>query len=382
MPHLFSELLARGAKYRHALTVVAAETQHGHTSMLTGAYPNHTGLIGNGYYNNETGEEVGVVLDPTFRKAETIIEAIERTNPSVKTAFLSGKWRLPPLLSNASDFIFASPITGIPLPEGYAVKLGTPLTFYDGDIVDTWIMNALIELIKGDDPDFIFVNLAWTDVDGHYTGGVGDYSVMINRQLRELDNLFARLFTELKAMGEYENTIFVITSDHGMETVEKIVDIEGYLRANGINSHVHPEGGSGFIFLENSTEKDAAVNILRQHPDVAVVVPRENMSQYPYFLDTFLNRTGQIYISLKSHAVISIMLQGVGEIPVGQIGSHGGIATQDVVMGWMGPNITRVGYEITTRVPSVVDIVPTICHLTGWQLPAQAQGRVLYEILK
>ena len=243
-------------------------------------------------------------------------------------------------------------------------------------------MRALIEVIKGDDPDFTFVNLAWTDVEGHYTGGIGDYSVMIQRQLRELDDLFMRLFTELKAVGEYENTIFCITSDHGMETIEDVVDIEGYLIAHGIQNHVHPEGGSGYIFLDDSLQNQTAVNLLLTHPDIAVVLPYENMSQYPFCLNTFPNRTGDIYFSLKEHRMVALRIPGLGAVPLSQIGSHGGISTQDVVMAWMGPNITCTGYEINTIVPHLVDIVPTICHLTGWTLPSKSQGRVLYEILE
>ncbi|NVM53767.1 MAG: alkaline phosphatase family protein [Candidatus Helarchaeota archaeon] len=388
MPKLFSEIMERGSKYKYALTSLAAETQHGHTSMLTGAYTNNSGMIGNGLYLNDTGETIAVVLDPSYRLAETLIEAIERTTPSNKTAFISGKWRLPPLLSNASDYIFASPgtemITGdpYPLPDGYLEKLGTPVTYADGDIVDTWCMRALIELIKQDDPDFIFVNLAWTDVQGHYSGGIGDYSGMIKRHLRELDNLFMHLFTELKAMGEYENTLFVFTADHGMETVENVVDIEGYLIGKGIQNHVHVEGGSGFIFLENLAETSSAVDLLLQHPDVAVVLNRSEMNQYPYCLNTTENRTGQIYISLREHMVLSLRFPGLPELPLSQIGSHGGVALQDVIMAWMGPNITRTGTEITTIVPHVVDIVPTICNITGWALPADSQGRVLSEIVE
>ncbi len=377
MPHLYAEIMARGVKYKYALTSLASETQHCHTSMLTGAFTNNTGMIGNGYYDNETGKTIGVVRDPHFRLAETIIEA----NPSLKTAFISGKWRLPPLLANGSDLVFSSMQSGYPVPEKYRAALGMPITYYDGDVIDRWSIDALIEVIKQDDPDFIFCNLAWTDVWGHYSGGVGDYSESIKRQLRELDNLFMRLFTELKAIGEYENTIFCITSDHGMETIEDVVDIEGYLNSNGIACHVHAEGGSGFIFLENSSKKDFAVQLLKEHPDVAVVVPRENMSQYPYCLNTYLNRTGHIYVSVREHKVVSLRLPGLGEIPLSQIGSHGGIGTQDIVMSWMGPNITRTGYELRL-VPHVVDIVPTICYLMGWNLPSQAQGRVLYEIIE
>lgn len=389
MPKLFAEIMARGSKYRFALTSLAAETQHGHTSILSGAYTNNSGMIGNGYYNETDGTAVGVALDPSFRLAETLIESIERTTPVIKTAFLSGKWRLPPLLSQDADFIFASPVaeevTGrsFPLPPGYLQKLGTPVTFPDGDIIDSWVMRALLEVIKQDDPDFLFVNLAWTDVFGHNSGGIGDYSIMIKRQLAELDNLFMYFFTELRAMGEYDNTLFIITSDHGMETVEKVIDVRAYLEDNGIGSYVHPEGGSGFIFLDNPAETATAVNLLRQNPDLAVVLNRTEMAQYPYMLNTFENRTGQIYVSAREHCIITFPpIPGLGSIPLSPIGSHGGVSLQDVVMAWMGPNITKMGYEITTSVPHVVDIVPTICNLTGWTLPTESQGRVLYEIIE
>jgi predicted AlkP superfamily pyrophosphatase or phosphodiesterase len=380
MPKLFSEIMAHGVKFKSALTVLAAETQHAHTSMLTGAFPNRTGLIGNGLYFNDTGKTVGVLLDPSYRLAETIFEAINRTNPALKTAFISGKWRLPPLLSQGADIVLASAQSGFTIPKPYLERLGAPITYVDGDAIDPWVMNALIDVIKHDDPDFIFVNLAWTDVWGHYCGAISDYAVTINRQLAELDNLFMRLFTELKAMGEYDNTLFAITADHGMETVDKIVDIHGYLEAQGIQNHIHVEGGSGFIFLQNASEEDKAVNLLSVHPDIAVVVPRENMSQYPYCLDTFINRTGHIYISMREHTILSTNFGNL-TLPVGNIGSHGGIATQDVIMGWMGPNITCPGYELL-NVPNLVDIVPTICYIMGWTPPAQVQGRVLYEILE
>lgn len=382
MPKLFNEVMAHGVKFKSSLSVLPSETQHCHTSMLTGAFPNKTGLVGNGLYFNDTGQTVGVLLDPNYRLAETIFESINRTNPTLKTAFISGKWRLPPLLSKGADLILASPVTGIPLPDGYLQRLGTPVTYYDGDIVDTWIINALIDVIKHDDPDFTFVNLAWTDVFGHFCGGIGDYSAIIQQQLWELDDLFMRLITELKGMGEFENTIFVITSDHGMETVDKIVDMHDYLADNGVGNHIHVEGGSGFVFLANSSQKDFAVDLLRQHPDVAVVVPRENMSQFPYCLDTYINRTGHIYFSMREHSIISFQLPGFGNMPLNNIGSHGGISCQDTLLAWMGPNITCPGYELTGNVPNIVDIVPTICYIMGWAPPNQVQGRVLYEILE
>ncbi|MHA1279525.1 MAG: alkaline phosphatase family protein [Candidatus Helarchaeota archaeon] len=378
MPHLFAEIMAHGSKYKFALTELASETQHGHTTMLTGAFTNNSGVIGNGYYDNDSKTTIGVIQDPNFRLAPTIIEA----NPQLTTAFVSGKWRLPSILAPGANFTFSSGQSGYPIPAGYVKKLGLPVTFFDGDVCDRWSFDAVLQVIKDDDPDFIFCNLAETDYWGHYVGGIGDYSEGIKRHLRELDNLFMHFFTELKAMGKFANTLICITSDHGMETVEDVIDVEGYLANNGVNCHIHVEGGSGFIFLENSSQKDQAVSLLQAHSDVAVVVPYENMSQYPYCMNTFMNRTGHIYFSTREHTIITMRIPVIGEVPVGNIGSHGGIALQDVVMAWMGPNITRYGYEITTVIPHLVDIVPTICYLTGWNLPAKSQGRVLNEILE
>ncbi|NVM30826.1 MAG: alkaline phosphatase family protein [Candidatus Helarchaeota archaeon] len=387
MPKLYSEIMARGAKFKNALTALAAETQQGHTSMLTGAYPNSTGIIGNGYYDNSTGKTTAVVLNESYRLAETIIEALDRTNPSLKTAFLSGKWRLPPLLSNTSDLVFTSSYaekaSGIPfpVPPGYEEKLGRPLEYLGGDLVDVWVMNALIEVIRTDDPEFIFVNLAGTDDIGHYSGGVGDYSSMIRRQLRELDNLFMRLFTELRAIGEFDNTLFAITADHGMTTIEDIIDMQTYMDSRGIGCHIHAEGGSGFVYLDNSADLNTAVGALQEHPDVVVVVPYTNYSQYPYNLDMNITRVGHIYFSTRAHTVLSLHAEGLGNIPVNAVGAHGGIAEQDILMAWMGPNITRMGYEIPI-VPHVADVVPTICHIMGWTAPNNVDGRILYEIIE
>ncbi len=384
MPNLFAEIMARGSKYKFALTVLSAETQHGHTSMLTGAYPNSTGMIGNGYYDNSSGKTTTIALDPAYRLAETIIEA----NPNLKTAFISGKWRLPPLLSNRSDMIFTSTYaeqaTGrpFPLPPGYEEILGQPFEYIGGDLADSWVMNALIEVIRIDDPDFIFVNLASTDDIGHYYGGIGDYSIMIERHLRELDNLFVRLFTELRAMGKYESTLFAITADHGMETIEDIIDIDSYLADNGIDCHVHVEGGSGFVYLENSADLNNAIAALQAHPDIGVVVPYSNLSQYPYNLDMSIERVGHIYFSTRQHTLLSTYAPGLGTIPVNAVGAHGGISTQDILMGWMGPNITRTSYEITEAVPHIADVVPTICHIMGWTPPNDIDGRILYEIIE
>lgn len=384
MPNLHRILIERGAVFRVAHGAVASETQGSHTVMLTGAHPNSTGLIGNGLYLNATGETIMVVTDPKYRLVETIFETIEPST-SVKTAFLSGKWRLRSILHQEVDFSFGSPkltpdqianpvICSDPAKaQRYQTIVGMPYYMNpDGDIADDWIVNSLIEVIKGDDPDLIFMNLAYLDVAQHYQGA---YSAQIRSKLLELDQLMMKLFTELRFLGKFDSTLFIFTADHGQDEITKLVNIESYLKSNGIQQYCHYEGQSAFIYLQDMADKASAVNLLNALPDIALVLPRENMSDL--HLDTFGNRTGDIYASASEHVAFG----KESFFMLSNIGTHGGITCRDVPMAWMGPGIKHFGYEITVEVPELVDIVPTIGNLTGWNIPTTVDGRVLDSIL-
>ncbi|APV52589.1 hypothetical protein BWI17_21195 [Betaproteobacteria bacterium GR16-43] len=111
VPDGFRRFLDRGAwfsdaHYGHAFTVTAA----GHATMLTGAYPHRTGIIGNDWRDIQTGEEVYCTGDtsatyignatkkldgtsPKNLKAETVGDVLKRTNPRSKVIAMSGKDR-------------------------------------------------------------------------------------------------------------------------------------------------------------------------------------------------------------------------------------------------------------------------------------------------
>ena len=110
-PDGFARFLERGAwfadaHYGHAFTVTAA----GHATMLTGAYPHRTGIIGNEWrdpgsaqtvYN--TGNEAYSYIDnkteklagtsPDNLKVETVGDVLRRAEPRAKVIGISGKDR-------------------------------------------------------------------------------------------------------------------------------------------------------------------------------------------------------------------------------------------------------------------------------------------------
>ena len=111
LPDGFARFLDRGtwyadAHYGHAYTVTAA----GHATMLTGAYPHRTGIIGNEWRDVATGEPRYCTDDarhsyighPTSRldgtspanlRAETVGDVLRRASPQSKVISISGKDR-------------------------------------------------------------------------------------------------------------------------------------------------------------------------------------------------------------------------------------------------------------------------------------------------
>ncbi len=110
-PDGFARFLDRGtwfanANYGHSFTVTAA----GHATMLTGAYPNRTGIIGNEWRNPDTGVPVYNTEDtsatyighktnafdgtsPRLLKVQTVGDMLRAASPQSKVIAISGKDR-------------------------------------------------------------------------------------------------------------------------------------------------------------------------------------------------------------------------------------------------------------------------------------------------
>lgn len=376
LPKIYELLKEEGVMYKNAWAPLASETMNGHTTMLTGCLSNSTGIIGNGFYDHALGKEVeNPVQDPDFRDVKTVFEDLDdhHSKKAEKTGFVSGKWRLPDFLAYGAEYVFASPkVKEFEIcPKDYEALLGMPIMFADGDVYDQWIMRALTELVKKDDPEFIFVNLAWCDVSGHDTGSFNENH---KRHLQQLDDLLWQFVNDLKEMNKYKTTLFIFTSDHGMDTITDVFNPKAYLEQNGIEvEHIHEEGESGFIFLEHSDDTNKAVKLLKQNDKVAVVIPRDEM--YKIAMNTTEDRTGQIYISCKES--IACTLSG---LDFSLIGTHGGVSARDVPLAFLGPGI-KEGEFIQETIPGLEDIVPTIYDIWGYSIPDYMDGEsVLDEI--
>ena len=349
---------------------VAAETMSGHSVMLTGATSGSTGILGNGLFDIETGRDIAVVQDPEYRNRQTIFEYLAAIDFEGTTAFISGKWRLPRFLSQGADIVVSSPASGFRIPEAYRSGAGRPITHFEGDAYDLWTARVLTEVVRRDDPAFIFVNFAWLDRAGHDTGNL---SFNRRRMARMLDSLFIQLITDLRHLKKLDSTLLLVTADHGMDSVYGYMDPAAFLEASRIPvRHIHPEGHCAFIYLEDPEESLRAADLLRKHPEVEEVLTYQEMDRYSFQAER--SRTGDLWLSLKQNRTVNF-----SGLPVIYLGMHGGLATRDVPFAAAGPGIPS-GRSIKGQGYGLEDIVPTLLHLWGVEIPDYIEGEVIGDL--
>lgn len=150
-PDGFARFLDRGtwfanANYAHAFTVTAA----GHAVMLTGAYPDRTGIIGNEWRNPETGAPVYNTEDlsatyidhktnafdgtsPKNLRVQTVGDMLRAASPASKVMAISGKDRgaILPAGKSGTAYMYMAESGGFASTTHYMVQHPSWVTAYN-----------------------------------------------------------------------------------------------------------------------------------------------------------------------------------------------------------------------------------------------------------
>lgn len=271
-PFIASMLDGQGANatyFPDSTSVIPAETNPNHTAMMSGAYPGRSGIPGNAFalyaplVDEDTCETTGPFdfrsppnetsgENRTCALAEFTFEAIRRQgNPNgVFTAGIFGKPKLGRIFAGENfqpgmrdvDYLWA-PCSSGPDDDEYCADVPTnPITGYAID--DNTVMDAVIESItdgvrsnRGDAPagppvrpDLTFVNLQQVDSAGHATG----VSSVYDEAIAMADDEIQRLVTTLRDRGEWERSVLIVLSDHGMDTTPEKTTLTDVLTDGGI----------------------------------------------------------------------------------------------------------------------------------------------------
>lgn len=169
-------LRRQGAYSARAQAVLPSVTLVNHASMLSGMKPEKHGITW-----NELDTELGLVNGPTvFSQA---------SKAGLNTAMVVGKPKLEHLV----------------LP-------GSVDTFIYAGFLDVQMVDQALALIEAGLPDILFIHLPDVDSAGHATGWMSQGQLLA---ISMTDGLIGDIVAALEAGGYAEQTLLIVTSDHG-----------------------------------------------------------------------------------------------------------------------------------------------------------------------
>lgn len=184
------QLAKKGMLSLNTRVVMPSITQPNWTSHLTGAGPEQHGVIGNDWtIDNIKLPPAEMDRDGYFPSIFTIVK---KQVPNMKTAFYYN-WR--------------------PLINPYNQKYFDESNFLEDDAYAENYMKALNFIIKNEDqPTCVFLYTGHTDNTGHRHGWESTEYI---KAIEEADVQIGKLIDGLQKAGLFEDTYFLVLSDHG-----------------------------------------------------------------------------------------------------------------------------------------------------------------------
>jgi hypothetical protein len=233
-----ARLIEMGTAFGHgAMSALPTITLANHTSILTGAYPGHHGILNNAWYDRRRGRQIITNSPATWSTAmetlepgiETIFDAVARTWPDAFTASVD-----EPCDNGAHYSTFhyfrRGEIPPIPRsPEGLphvTERFVRPSKDYSwSSVVDHMGTEQAVGVWSGsyrDEsyplPRFMWVNYTLTDAAMHEGG---PHSGMAAAAVRDSDARLGEVLAAIERRGVFDDCAFVLVADHGMEESDR-----------------------------------------------------------------------------------------------------------------------------------------------------------------
>lgn len=412
-------LMKTGVYYRNAwVGQLLSNTPAGHTAISTGAFSKNNGVLGYSWRDPKTGE----IYQPTCRESVTsgeftavitdsgtgsIGSLYKKTHPKAKVAAVgSVDWLASASLGGvSSDFIlFASTGEGLARPDGVEGYLASDQIMNAQELErelgelgdgDSWATDLALKLFNEERPEILLISLPATDAAGHDTGGITDPAVM-GEVISNVDRQIGRLVDAYKKSGIYDETLFVITADHGMTpNMRNLCDvaINDAIAGAGTDKLL---GGSSF-WLENPT-KAAEIAEGIAHAEIPGILGTFHKEEVDGNLSYIASPTTQKRLTAdleecfryltatcasdKSPDAFTLLAENshFGMYPLASHGEHNDITwlTQHIPLVVSGPGVKQ---GVTLDTPArLVDIAPTVCNLMGVE-PQDMDGIVLADAM-
>ncbi len=416
-----SELAQRGTFFAHNHPVYVSSTEVNGTALATGAYPEHSGIIGNREFRPNLNSNSPIAtesldairagdLQGGFLHVPTLAETLQQQG--YHTAIAGTKPVV--LLHDRAERSAGAPnevlFEGKTLPPGALAGITNSLgRFFDrGDTKtnrDLWTAHALTEILWKDEvPAFSLLWMAEPDNTQHATG-VGSAESLA--AIHNADYALSLVVATLKAKGVFDTTDIFVVSDHGFSTISTNVDMVQHMRSTGFRAsrkfNAAPAtgdvllvglGGTALLYVTGHDEKtiDALVKFLQTEDSVGTIFTAR-AREGTFALDEALIHSQDapdVVVSFRWSPEVNTYgapgtlvseSQGSNISPTSQKATHASLSPFDMhnTLVAAGPDL-RAGFVDETPSGNV-DVAPTIYKILGAKPPGTLNGRVLTEAL-
>ena len=408
----FKRIMENRAEVDKVLTVFPASTYPAHTTLMTGCYPAKHGVYSN--YSLRTVSD-GISHWPTEHTwvyAEDIFAAAKRAGCTTASVYWPITANNPNVDYIINEYFFYYPDEGKRIEQIFAAQganeetmkaIRENIRYFPRETENTkpvvqnfndFIMGCTCSLIRDVQPDVMLVHNCILDSIRHRSGVFGDH---IQGALDRTDKWLGDVIDAMEEAGVYEETNFIILSDHGQIDIKQRVNINTLLRQGGFievapdetiyNWHAYAQsnGFSTTVHLTDPTNPklyDRVYAYLQQLQESGkygiskIYTKDELLTQY--------GQSGPYSFMVEAEEGCSFGNSFTDEVilpqPEGKMqGNHGHaphIGPQPVFMAH-GPAF-KAGACLKNA--NIVDVAPTLAAVLGQTLP-DADGRVLSELL-
>lgn len=407
-------LAGAGTSYDQAwVGQVESYTPTGHASLSTGCMPKHTGVLGFEWRDPATQKEAldgwppGTLagdLDRDLRQSgvDSIALSVKKSDVQAKVVAISsekayaadalGGWAADYILhyqkDRTSKTMVPAAVAGHTPPTSFFARPGLteklPLGhFSDWDYLSTVLA---VESIAEFRPRVLMVNMPSADYYGHPYGGPATPAVF-QQVTAGVDRNIGRIVQAYKDAGIYDQTLFVVTADHGMVPNTRAVD--GPLTKQVVKSTgdymFHTGGTAAYIYLNApaggtpQTQAKAVALAMARVPNVSgayYLVESHGKIYYDLApgqpIDKALNAANHYllgtFVGPRAPDVVAAFRENtIGSTLKSAHGDHGGLnwGAQHVPLIFSGPGVAP---GVVSHFPArLIDVAPTVLRLLGLQ---------------
>ncbi|MDD3412890.1 MAG: ectonucleotide pyrophosphatase/phosphodiesterase [Lachnospiraceae bacterium] len=277
----FKEFFETSSYCENVSSVYPSVTYPAHTSIVTGRYPSHHGVV------NNTLVQPGRICSPDWMwqrkyvKGTTLYDEAIKNNMTVASLFwpVTAKskitYNMPEVLANRpwQNQIVVSLKNGTPLYEFKLLKkFGKQVDGVHQPQLDNFNHQSALYTLEKYHPDLMLIH--YTDVDTKRHENGLDHEEVTNALLRH-DKRLGEIQEKLKDLGIYEETTIAILGDHYQMDVKQIVYFnylfltKGWINVkNGkIRDYqvlCHNADGSCYIYVKNRKIQGDVEKLLKQ----------------------------------------------------------------------------------------------------------------------